>query len=97
MINVFELSDEELEDCVDGSTNITMLRDILTKVNVVGEDGFVNVESFASWFAYGLEGYIAADEDEEPDEWQEAYDSNEQWGRDIAENINYYIGMEDEV
>jgi hypothetical protein len=97
MIDVFQLSDEELEDCVDGSTNITMLRDILTKVNVVAEDGVVNVEAFASWFAYGLESYIAADEDEEPDEWQEAYDSNEQWGRDIAENINYYIGMEDEV
>lgn len=87
--NVHKLSDDEIEDCVDGTTNVTMLRDILTKPNVVGEDGFIDPDEFANWFAYGVEGYISADED--TDEWQEAWDANWDWGFDIADNINSYI------
>ena len=83
------LTDEELEDCVDGSTNIDMLRDILTKHGVVDEQGWIDPEIFADWFAAGVEGYISAEPD--TDEWQEAYDSNWNWGYDIGDNINSYI------
>ena len=83
------LTDEELEDCVDGSTNIDMLRDILTKHGVVDEQGWIDPEIFADWFAAGVEGYISAEPD--TDEWQEAYDNNWNWGYDIGDNINSYI------
>jgi len=89
MKNVYELTDEELEDCVDGSTNIEMLKDILKKPNVVGEEGFIDLEEFGQWFAYGLEGYIDAEEG--TDEWDAAYENNQAWGEDIADNINEYI------
>ena len=83
------LTDEELEDCVDGSTNIDMLRDILTKHGVVDEQGWIDPEIFADWFAAGVEGYISAEPD--TDEWQAAYDTNWNWGYDIGDNINSYI------
>ena len=83
------LTDEELEDCVDGSTNIDMLREILTKHRVVDEQGWIDPEVFADWFAAGVEGYISAEPD--TDEWQEAYDNNWNWGYDIGDNINSYI------
>lgn len=86
---VHELTDEELEDCVDGSTNITMLREILTKHGVVDLEGWIDPEIFADWFAQGIEGYIDADPD--TDEWVDANDNNWNWGFDIADNINSYI------
>lgn len=90
--NVFELSDEEIEDCIDGSSNVDMIREILAKDGVVDEDGLIDSEEFSDWFAYGLEGYIDAEEDSV--EWQEAYDNNRNWGQDIADNINNYISEE---
>ena len=92
MRNVFELDDEELEDCFDGSSNVDMVREILEKHGVVDDDGYVVVDNFAQWFAYGVEGYIDADED--TDEWQEAWDNNYEWGQSIAENINNYLDEE---
>ena len=83
------LTDEELEDCVNGTTNIAMLREILTKHGVVDEQGWIDPEIFADWFAAGVEGYISAEPD--TDEWQEAYDTNWNWGYDIGDNINSYI------
>ena len=83
------LTDEELEDCVNGTTNIAMLREILTKHGVVDEQGWIDPEIFADWFAAGVEGYISAEPD--TDEWQEAYDNNWNWGYDIGDNINSYI------
>jgi len=89
MKSVFKLTDEELEDCVDGTTNIVMLRDILTKHGVVDEQGWIDPEIFADWFAAGIEAYISAEPD--TDEWQAAYDTNWNWGYDIGDNINSYI------
>ncbi len=91
MRNVFELDDEELEDCFDGSSNVDMVREILEKPNVV-VDGYIDEEQFAQWFAYGVEGYIDADED--TPEWREAWDNNYEWGQSIAENINNYLDEE---
>jgi len=89
MKNVHELTDKELEECVDGSTNLTMLKDILTRHGVVGNDGYLDPEIFANWFAQGIEAYIEAEADS--DEWNEANDVNWTWGYDIADNINIYI------
>lgn len=86
---VSNLTDEELENCVDGSTNIQMIRDILTKHGVVDLEGYIDPEIFADWFAQGIEGFIAAEVDS--DEYTEAFDNNWNWGYDIADNINEYI------
>lgn len=89
MKSVHDLTDEELEDCVNGSTNLDMIRDILTRHGVVDLEGWVDPEIFADWFAQGIEGYI----DAEPDtyEWNEANDNNWNWGYDIGDNINSAI------
>lgn len=89
MKSVHELTDQELEDCVDGSTNIAMLRDILTKPEVVDTEGWIDPEIFADWFSIGVAGYIT--EDVDSPEWVEANDTNWNWGYDIADNINSYI------
>jgi len=89
MKNVKNLTDDELEECVDGSTNLDMIRDILTKHGVVDLEGWIDPEIFADWFASGIAGYIDAEPD--TDEWIEANDNNWNWGYDIADNINGYI------
>lgn len=81
-----QISDDELEDCFEGSTSIDLVREILVKPGVVIGSGIVDEESFAEWFAYGIEGFIDADED--TDEWTEAWDINFDWGLTIASNIN---------
>lgn len=83
-----DLTDDELELCIDGSTNLAMIRDILSKSHVVDLEGYVDPEAFADWFAHGLEGYINAESDSK--EWQEAYDENWNWGYDIGDNINSF-------
>ena len=89
MKSAHELTDDELEDCVDGSTNISMLREILTKHGVVDLEGYIDPEIFADWFSIGLAGYITEDVDSA--EWAEANDTNWNWGYDIADNVNSYI------
>lgn len=94
MKDILTLTDEELEECFDGSSSVEMVREILAKPGVIDEDSeLIDCESFAQWFAYGIEGYIDADED--TPEWQEAWDNNFNWGFDIADNINDYVQEED--
>ncbi len=85
------LSDEEIEDCIEGSSNIEMIRDIMTKAYVVQDNGFVDEETFANWFATGIEGYIDADPDTE--EFDEAWVVNYDWGLNIAANINDLLAI----
>lgn len=87
--NVHELTNEEIEDCIDGSSNVEMIRDILTKPGVVGSDGFVDPEAFADWFSQAISGYIDAEMNS--DAWIEANDNNWTWAYDIADNINSFI------
>lgn len=93
MKDVYELTDDELEDCVDGSTDISMLREILEKPGTVTLEGYVDVERFAEWFAYGIEGFIDADEGTA--EYNDAWNANCEWGASIAENINDYIEQDE--
>jgi hypothetical protein len=90
MIHIDHLTDEELEACVDGNTNMDLLREILEKPFCV-VDNVVDEAQFAQWFAYALEGFIGVDQDEEPEEWEQAYQVNYDWGYEIAENINDYV------
>ena len=85
MKNIFKLTDIEIEECFDGSSSVGMVREILEKDGVV-VGGVIDVEQFAQWFAYGVEGFI--DEDPASEAWQEAWRNNHEWGNNIAENIN---------
>lgn len=89
MRSVKELTNEEIEDCINGSSNVEMIREILTKHGVVDLEGWVDPEIFADWFAQGIEGFIDAEEG--TDEWTEANDTNWNWGYDIGDNINSMI------
>lgn len=87
--NVFELTYDEIESCIDGSSNVEMIKEILTQEDVVGEDGFVDPEVFADYFAQEISGFINAEMNS--DEWIDANDSNWTWGYDIGDNINSLI------
>lgn len=83
-----DLSDDDLEECIDGSTNIDMIREILEKEFTMADDGRVIPGNFADWFAYAIEGFIDVDEDEDPAAWEDAWENNYDWGIDIAIAIN---------
>lgn len=80
------LTDEELEECIEGSSDIDMIREILQKAYVINDQGFVEEDIFANWFATGIEGFI--DADPESDEFDEAWEANHEWALNIAANIN---------
>lgn len=82
-----ELDDDQLELCVDGSTSLDLLREIIDKT--ITDNGYVDEADFAQWFAYALEGYLDADEG--TDEWNESNEANYNWGLAIAESINEEI------
>lgn len=77
------LSDEEIEDCIDGSSNITMIREIIDRTQ---KDQLLDATLFAGWFSDEVSNFIDAEEDSE--EWFEADENNYAWGLSIAENIN---------
>lgn len=87
--NIHDLTDEELEGCIDGSSNVDLIRNILTKHGVIDLEGYIDPEIFADWFAQGIEGFIDAEKDS--DEWIDANDTNWNWGYDIGDNINALI------
>ena len=80
------LTDEEIEDCIDGSSNIQLLRSI---IELTQQETLVDVGSFGDVFAYEIRGFI--DADPETEEWDRANDINREWGETIAENINDLI------
>jgi|LauGreDrversion4_2_1035121.scaffolds.fasta_scaffold287081_2 hypothetical protein len=83
-----DLTDDEIEECFEGSSSVDLVREILDRTDVYDADNEppVDEENFAEWFAYGIQGFIDAEEDSE--EWQEAWDNNYEWGMNIASNIN---------
>ena len=82
-----DLTDEEIEECIDGSSDVDMIREIMTMEDVWDEGStHINEENFATRFAYAIEGFIDAD-DHTP-EYDEAWDNNYEWAMTIAENIN---------
>ena len=89
MRTIGSLTDNEIEDCIDGSSNIEMIRDILTKPGVLTSKGLISSGAFADCFSEAISVYIDAEED--TDEYTEAFDNNWDWGYNIADNINYLL------
>ena len=77
------LSDEELEDCIEGSSSTVLIRQA---ISLSQNNNLVDEDSFADIFAFELRDFI----DAEPSslEYMEAYEVNWDWGYSIAENIN---------
>lgn len=84
-----QFTDDEIEECFDGSSNVDLVRDIAGKCKT--ENGTIAEMAFGQMFARAIEGYIGVDYDEDPDEWEEAWDNNEDWGISIAGNLNALI------
>lgn len=82
------LSDEEIESCIDGSSDIRMIREI---IDVSQLDNLLEIEDFADMFAYKIRGFIEITFEEDEDAYDEAYMNNWEWGTAIAENINLLL------
>jgi hypothetical protein len=79
------LSDEEIEECIEGSSDTNMIREIIESSQL---GNLVDTEDFADLFAYTIRGFIAVSLEEDEDAYDEAYMNNWEWGQSIAENIN---------
>lgn len=80
-IDPLTLTDEQLESCIEGSTRLDLLREILGEWGVTGLDYRVDCVEFAKHFQYALRHY--------PDPWDtDAQQINYDWGYRIATNIN---------
>ena len=77
------LSDDDIYYCIDGHSDIKMIREV---IDMTQEENLVDEESFADVFSFNIRGFI--DEEIDSDEYDEAYTNNWEWGRTIAENIN---------
>jgi hypothetical protein len=82
------LSDEEIENCIDGSSDLRMIREI---IEVSQLDNLLDVEDFADMFAYQIRGFIDVTFEEDEEAYDEAYMNNWDWGISIAENINLLL------
>ena len=80
------LSDEEIEECIDGSSSVILIRSI---IELTQDNNTVNEESFADIFAFEIRGFI--DAEFESDVWKECNNFNWEWGFSIAENINNLV------
>lgn len=79
------LSDEEIEDCIDGSSNIKLIRNI---IEIAQDKNRATIDElkFAAYFTDEVNNFI----DEKPGTaaWDEANTNNWEWARSIANNIN---------
>ena len=92
-VNPNDLTDEEIEECIDGSSDVAMIREIISMEDVYDDEDstHINEENFATRFAYAIEGFIDADID--TPEWDAAWEINYDWAFTIAENINDKITL----
>lgn len=79
------LSDEEIEECIDGCSDIKMIREI---IGVTQLDNLVDIEDFADMFSYKIRNFIDVHIEDDEEAYDEAYMNNWEWGSSIAENIN---------
>jgi hypothetical protein len=79
------LSDGEIEECIEGSSDIKMIREI---IGVTQLDNLVDIEDFADMFSYKIKNFIDASIEDELEAYEEAYMNNWEWGASIAQNIN---------
>ena len=84
------LSNDEIESCINGSTNIDLVRRLLKENQA--PDGWIWEMDFGAEFAEAIEGFIDADKN--TDDWDDAWNVNCEWGEQIAENVNQLLAGE---
>lgn len=77
------LSDEEIENLIDGSSDIAMIRRLIEKTQY---KNLIDDEDFADQFSFQIRGFIDAEIGS--DAYEKAYINNRDWGFNIATNIN---------
>ena len=92
MKQAYDLTNEELISCIQAADCITepdLVRSILGKEYVMHDDGSVDEFEFAEQFAYAIQGFIT--EEEDTDEYDEAWNNNFEMGYALAESINNHM------
>jgi len=84
---IADLTDDQIESCFNGSSNVDLVRDLFEE-NYHSDLKIVDVKAYGAAFAEAIEGFIGADETEEPEEWKEAYAINQEWGESMAHSVN---------
>lgn len=87
IVTIADLSDEQIESCFDGSSNVDLVRDLFEE-NYHSDLNVVDETAFGEAFADAIQGFIGVDQNEEPEEWNEAYANNQEWGESIAQSVN---------
>lgn len=80
------LDDDELLECVDGTTDVKLLR---RAIEYSQDENILDEDLFAKYFSDAIEGFI--DEKPNTEEYFIAQENNYSWGFEIAENINSLI------
>jgi len=84
------LTDSQIESCIDGHSDVNLIRKIMAESM---DENELDCDIFARKFADTIKAFIS--EDENTDEYWEAYNVNYEWGYNIAEQINYLIDSSD--
>ena len=84
--SVDEIAFHEFANTLGENLDLLLIKDILSKPNVIDMYGWVDPEMFADWFADAKVGFTGVEED--TPEWTEAFDNNWNWGYDIGDLIN---------
>ena len=77
------LDDEEIMDCVDGHTDIKLLRRAIEHAQ---DENLLDEDLFAEYFAVAIDGFI--DEEAGTEAYLNAREANYIWGFYIAGSIN---------
>jgi len=80
------LDDEELLECVDGSTDLKLLR---KAIDYAQDENILDEDLFAEYFCDSIDGFI--DEEIGTEAYLNAREANYIWGFEIAESINSLI------
>jgi len=88
----YDMTNEEILSCIQAADCITdpdLVRSILGKEYVMHDDGSVDEAEFAEYFALAIEGFIT--EEQDTDEYNDAWDTNYNMGYELAEAINSHL------
>jgi hypothetical protein len=87
LITIADLSDDQVESCINGSSNINLVRNLFEE-NYRPDLKIVDEKAYGAAFAEAIQGFIGVDEIEEPENWKEAYAINQEWGESMANSVN---------
>ena len=76
------LSDDDIYECIDGHSDIKMIREV---IDMTQEENLVDEESFADVFSFNIRGFI--DEEIDSDEYDDAYTNYRDWEEQLQRTL----------